>query len=283
MKRWRSLLFVPGDNPDKLAKCHTLGADAIIIDLEDAVAEDRKTTARAALGTAITNFQRKNIDVVIRINSELHNITTDLDAAIHNGVSAIMVPKAHSTATIETIAEIIRKLEGERQLPKGEIGIIALIEAPEALPRLPEITGIERVIGLALGTEDFSLALGVTPNTLALDLPVRQIALAAASRKLMAFATPISIASFRDTEAYQTAINISKSVGATGAICIHPNQITIANQAFKVSDTERQEAKDILSLWDKARKEGLSVASLKGQMIDLPVVERARRILAAPE
>ncbi|MBL4893649.1 MAG: hypothetical protein JKY59_02075, partial [Emcibacter sp.] len=147
------------------------------------------------------------------------------------------------------------------------------------LDNLPEITRIDRVIGLALGTEDFCLELGVAPRPDVLDLPARQIAFAAAKRNQMALAVPISIAEFRDMAAYGTAADLATNFGVTGAICIHPAQVKTANDCFQPDADAVAEARKILDVWKDAQTQGQAVASLDGKMIDLPVAERAKALL----
>ena len=278
--RWRSMLFVPGNNLNLLAKAHSRGADAIIIDLEDSVAERDKPLARSALPAAVAALYKHSADVVVRINASWRDAIADLEAAVLPGLSAIMVPKVAAPERISVLAEILAEFENERQLAVSHIGLIALIESPAALTSLPAIAALKPLIGLALGTEDFALELGVPPSNASLDLPMRQIALAAASRKLMAFAAPISIAAYNDVPAYRAALQASRDVGVTGAICIHPSQVAVANECFSIDEKEFTEAETIVAAWRIAEREGRSVTSIDGRMIDRPVVQRALRIIS---
>ncbi len=191
-----------------------------------------------------------------------------------------MAPKVESVARLASLAEMIDEIEAERGLPFGHVGIIALIESPLGLSMAAKIASARRVIGLALGGEDFALSLGVAPTPAALDLPCRQLALAAASRGVMALAAPISIGAFKDEEAYRVALQAARAIGATGTLCIHPKQVRIANACFSVSDAEREDAEAVIQAWGAAQDSGVGVIELGGRMIDLPVLERARRVLA---
>lgn len=278
---WRSLLFVPADNPSRQQKAATVGADAVILDLEDGVAADAKASAREGIAAAATQLHDAGVTVTVRINTGWQAVMADLNAAVCPAVSAIMLPKVESAAHAEVIGEMLGEFEVERGLPLGSIGLIALIESPAGLTALDDIAKVERVIGLALGPEDFSLELGVCPTPNLLDYPARQIALAASSRHLMALGVPISIAEFRDMDAYTAAAVHGAEIGINGALCIHPNQVTAANQCFKPSDEAIEQAKAILDAWEQAKQQGQAVTALNGQMIDLPVAERAERLLAA--
>jgi len=280
VNHWRSLLFVPANDANRLAKAHSRGADAVIIDLEDAVAATDKPLARSVVPAAAAGLYEQGAEVVVRINAGWRDAVADLDAAVRPGISAIMIPKVETPERIAVLAEILAEFEKERQLLPGRIGLIALIESPAAMAVLHAIAALKPIIGLALGTEDFALELGVPPAPACLDLPTRQIALAAAPRKLMALAAPISIAAYRDTDAYRKALLASRAVGGTGAICIHPDQVGIANECFVVGDEELSDAHAILAAWAIAEGEGRSVTSLNGRMIDRPIVQRAQQIIS---
>lgn len=280
MRRWRSLLFVPGDRPDRLAKVHDRNADAIIIDLEDSVSALAKDEARSALASNCAMLRRSGCDIVVRINSPWRIAMADIDAISAADCDAIMVPKVETAARLATIAEMIAEFEhppGGRDRP----GLIALIESPSGLQNLEQISKVGSLIGLALGSEDFSVALGVAPTPESLALPCRQIALAAAASSLMALGMPLSIAEFRDAEALRSAVASAKAVGLTGALCIHPAQVSILNEGFGLSASELEQARAVLAAWQQAQTRGEAVASLAGRMIDAPVAERARRILMA--
>jgi citrate lyase subunit beta/citryl-CoA lyase len=274
---WRSLLFVPADDEQRLAKVATRGADAVILDLEDAVAIDRKEAARQSLAAASAAIGRAGCPVVVRINSRWNDVAADLDATVRPGVSAIMVPKVEDAARLTVIGEMVRELAGDRGLPQAP-DLIALIESPAGLRQIDAIAAVPGVIGLALGTEDFSLALGVPPSRDCLDLPCRHLALAAAVRGQMALGLPISIATIKDAAAWAGAIAEAQAVGMTGALCIHPAQIAPVNNGFAPSAAEIERARRVLAAWDDAR--GASVITVDGRMIDLPVVLAARKLVA---
>lgn len=281
MRVWRSLLFVPADDERRLARAHERGADGIILDLEDGVAPAAKVPARSTLANRIADLAARGQDVIVRINGGWRDIAADLDACVCPGLSAILVPKAEDGMRLTVVAEMIAEWEALRGLQSGSVALIALVESPLGIANLSAIAGVPRVVGIALGTEDFSLALGVAPTREALDLPCRQIALAAAARSLMAFAVPFSIADFRDEDGATQAASASFAFGGSGALCVHPAQVTIANRVFTPSDAARADASAVLTAWAEAHDRGLSVASLNGRMIDRPVVERAKRLLGS--
>lgn len=278
---WRSLLFVGADRPDRIAKAAECGADAVILDLEDAVPAAAKSMARAGLPDAIVRVAAARMPVVVRINAAWRDAVADLAAAVRTEVAAIMVPGCADPARLQTLAEMIGEWEAERGLPIGAIGVVALVESAAGLENLTAIARAPRVIGLALGTEDLALDLAVAPSAAMLDLPSRRIALAARAVGAMALAVPISIAAYADDDAYRSACAAGRAHGVTGAICIHPRQVAAANAVFRPGTQELAEARAVITAWAERGDSG--VIALDGRMIDLPVVERARRLVATAE
>jgi len=277
---WRSLMFVPADAEGRIAKAHTRGADAIILDLEDAVPIEGKAAARQGLVAAAATLAGQGQDVLVRINAAWRLAHADLEVAVNPDVRAIVAPKVEDAGALSVLSAMIGEWEAEQGLPVGKISLIALIESPLALSRLNEIAAVERVAGLALGSEDFSAVLGAPPSPQSLDLPCRMIALVAAARGQMALGTPISLAAFREADAYAEAARLGRAVGMTGALCIHPDQVAPLNAAFSPSEAELAAARKITAAW-AGRPPGAAVLSLDGKMIDPPVVLQAERTLAA--
>lgn len=196
--------------------------------------------------------------------------------ALQPGVAALMVPGCERVERLHVLWEMIGEITAERQLGQKP-GLIGLVESAAGLLNLNALAAFPHLVGLALGSEDLALDMGVSPSAEMLDLPSRQIALAARAHDLMALAVPISIAAYADAEAYRTSAAKGRNWGVTGAICIHPTQVAIVNEIFQPSERDLEEARSILEAWGS--RDGSGVVSLRGRMIDLPVVERARRLL----
>jgi citrate lyase subunit beta/citryl-CoA lyase len=275
----RSFLFTPANDARRIAHLHERGADAVILDLEDAVALSDKEIARAGLGVIAHELVGRGVDVFIRINAPWLMAVEDLKAAVSAGVHGVVAAKVSDPGQARVVGEMIRELEVERQLTAGTTELIALIESAEGLQRAAEIASVSHVSGLALGSEDLSVQLGVAPSADSLELPCKLIALAAAPRGLMALGAPVSIAEFRDLEAYAAAMDCARRVGMTGVFCIHPAQVEVANVRFAPSEAELSEARGVLEAWAQAERESRSVIAYKGRMIDAPVVARARRLV----
>lgn len=262
----------------RLQKAHLRGADALILDLEDAVAPDRKQAARDAIGAEIDRLATLGPALVVRVNTGWLELAADLAVCVRPGVRAIMVPKVEEPWHVRIMAEMIGELELLQGIPVGTTGIVCLIESAAGLGIMADLAALPRVIGLALGSEDFALGMGVPPSPELLDLPCRQLALAASRTGIMAIAVPASIAQFRDMQAYADAVRQGRAYGATTALCIHPNQIAVANREFAPSVAEMEQARAVMAAWHAHG--GSGVLQLNGRMIDRPVMLRAAAVLA---
>lgn len=278
MTNWRSMLFVPAASPQRWAKAHTRGADAIIVDLEDSTEADAKAAARLQATEAVKHLTANGATVTVRVNNDPALLADDLEAVVKPGLSAIVMPKVETASEVDELSALLDALEYEAGLERFAIGVVAVIESPRALERIVAIADGPRLMGIALGSEDFSLALGRPPTALSLDLAAQTVAYAAAARGIMGIGMATGIANFTELDAFGAEARRAHGMGLTGAMCIHPNQVGVLNASFGYSEAQVADAQGILAAWD-ARVDG--VVSHNGKMIDQPVVERARRLLKA--
>ena len=278
MTNWRSMLFVPAASPQRWAKAHARGADAIIVDLEDSTEADAKAAARLQATEAVKHLTANGATVTVRVNNDPALLADDLEAVVKPGLSAIVMPKVEAASALDELSALLDALEYEAGLERFSIGVVAVIESPRALERIVAIADGPRLMGIALGSEDFSLALGRPPTALSLDLAAQTVAYAAAARGIMGIGMATGIANFTELDAFGAEARRAHGMGLTGAMCIHPNQVGVLNASFGYSEAQVAEAQGILAAWD-ARVDG--VVSHNGKMIDQPVVERARRLLKA--
>lgn len=260
---WQALLFVPVGAGRHLASAIRQRPDAVILDLEDAIPPDGKAAARDQLAADQAALAEAGIPCVLRVNAPLAQMVRDIAAADLSRLSALMVPKCEDPRPLQNAAE----------LSGGSIGLIALAETPAALFALPALTEAPQVVGLMLGSEDYSAALGIDPEGGGLDPLAAAIAAAAARRGLMAIGFPGSIANFRDLDRHAAGLRRGRQLGMTAAAAIHPAQLPGIRQAFAPSEAERAWAARVMAA------AGPGVMALEGEMIDAPVIARARRIL----
>ncbi|MET7844476.1 CoA ester lyase [Streptomyces sp. NPDC005356] len=277
-----SLLFVPAGDERLLSRAHLRGADGLILDLEDAVPESDKESARRGLPAHIDRLAAEGQYLVIRTGSAREDWETDLRAVVRPGLRAVMLPKTERPGQLAEVATYLDGLERERGLPAGSVGLIALIESPAALFALTALAKAPRVCALALGSEDFSSALGVAPTPFLLTEPCRWIALAASAAKIGSFALPLSLAVLDRPEELADAARQARELGVTGALCVHPAQVAAVNAAYAPDDAEIAWACRVTEAWDAAGGgEAPGVIRVDGLMVDAPVLRRARTLLSS--
>jgi len=278
---WRSMLFVPAVNQRFVDGAAGRGADAIILDLEDSIAPSQKQAAREALAGAIPIVAKGGADVLVRLNRPWRVLVRDLEAAVMPGVSALMVTKADSPEFVQDVAGVVSELEAERGLPAEEIRLVVLVETAAAFFRMDEIARAHpRIAAINLGAEDFALSAGMVPEPEGLLYPKQRIVFAARAAGVQPLGFVGSIAEFKDQEAFRAIVRRSRKLGFVGASCIHPLQVRVLNEEFGIEVAEVERAERMVATYEAALAAGTGAVQFEGKMIDVPVVERARALLA---
>ena len=281
---WRSLLFIPVHIEKFVAKAHTRGADAYILDLEDSVPMAQKAHARTLVVDAAKQVSVDGAGALVRINLDADLAMQDLEASVDEAVQAIVIPKVESAEQVQTIAEKIALVEQSKGMQPGHTLLIAMIESVQALPVLDEIaTAHPRVIAVTLGSEDFSASACMQSCAETLLMPNQMIAYACRRAGIVPLGFPGSIADYSDLDVFQDTIGFAKKLGFVGAFCIHPKQAEVLNAVLMPSDDEVAHAKGLIEAFDQGLAEGKGAVEYKGKMIDLPVVLSARELLARYE
>jgi len=272
------MLFVPVTQRRFVEGAARRGADAIILDLEDAVAASEKERARARVPEVAETVSRGGADVVVRINRPIRMTVRDLEAVICPAVQAIALPKTESAQHVQLIAEIIDELEAERGMAVGATMMLAMVETCDAFFRIAEIAKASpRLVGLYLAGEDF--APGIFPEAEGLFMPKQMCVFAARAAGIMPLGFVGTVFEFRDLEGFRETVRRAHRLGLVGAAVIHPTQIQILNEEFRPSAAEVDHAQRVVTAYDKALAEGVGAVTVDGKMIDVPVVERAKRLL----
>lgn len=279
---WRSMLYVPATSEKFIEKAHERGADAIKIDLEDAVAPQEKPFARTLVKEAAKLVARGGADVLVRINRPIRMAVADLEASIWPEVDGLVLPKVESADHIEFLEEMILELEEEREMQKGHTKLMVLIETPKGYSNVREIArASSRLSALALGQEDFSAEMGMMePEGMSLLSYYQTVQVAAREAGILPIGYPGSIAEFSDLELFRSNALLARRLGFDGGACIHPKQVPILNEAFTPTKKEITRAEAMVAAYDAAMAEGDGAVAFEGKMIDVPVVARAERILA---
>jgi citrate lyase subunit beta/citryl-CoA lyase len=279
---WRSLLYVPVTRQDFVAKAHTRGADAIQLDLEDAVAPAEKAAAREALPAAVETVTAHGVDVVVRINRPWRLAVRDLEAAVRPGVRALALPKVPNADHVRACAEIVAELEAERGMPARSVGFIAMVETAGALLDMRAIAAAHpRVLALTLGAEDFATDIGIAPEPDLLAAPKQAVVLAARAAGVLPLGLVGTVAHYADTDAFAATVERSRRIGFVGASAIHPSQVPLLNAGFTPPAEAVAHAERLVAAYEDAHARGLGAIEFEGSMIDEPVAERARNLLAA--
>ncbi len=277
---WRSMLFIPAHRDDFVGKASQRGADAYILDLEDSVPEAQKEQARGAVVNAADIVAQNGAAALVRINQDLNQATADLEACVHPGVQAIVVPKVVSGSQIQALSNLIDKLEAQRGIVAGHTRLIAQIECVHGLGNLDDIAqSCDRLLGMSLGSEDFSASAGMEPTPEGLLAPNQAIVFACRRAGILPFGFPASIADYSDIERFRNTIHFARQLGFVGALCIHPSQVAILNDEFAPSDAEIERARALIDAYEQGLSEGKGAVEFEGSMVDAPVVTRARELL----
>jgi citrate lyase subunit beta/citryl-CoA lyase len=277
---WRSLMFVPVTVEKFVNTGADRGADGIILDLEDSIAPSQKERARTLIADAIPRVARNGADVLVRVNRPWRLLVRDIEAAVIPGVTALMLTKVDSPEHVHAVAEIVDELEAERGLPPGRLQFVALVETAVGFFRIEAIAKSHpRIVGISLGTEDFTASVGMQPDPDALLYPKQHTVFAARAAGILPLGFVGSIADFRDQEAFRAIVRRSKRLGFVGASAIHPLQVPVLNEEFAPTAAEIDRAERMVAAYDKAYADGLGAVQFEGAMIDIPVVERARTVL----
>jgi citrate lyase subunit beta/citryl-CoA lyase len=287
--RLRSLLFVPGDSERKFAKASDCGADALILDLEDAVAPAQKSLARKLVAELLDHRQTTGWSFWVRVNSWDTGLTgEDLSAVVRPGLDGVLLPKANGARDVVRLGNELSALEEKVGLEVGSTRILVVAtETPLAMFNLGTYAPAHpRLAGLTWGAEDLSAAVGASTNKgpdgewSAPYQLARSLCLFAAAAAEVA---PIEtlFADFRNSAGLAANCRTACRDGFTGRIAIHPDQISTINQCFTPSAEDADHAHRVVAAF--AAQPGAGTVGIDGQMYDIPHLKAARRTLAAFE
>jgi citrate lyase subunit beta/citryl-CoA lyase len=277
LKPLRSLLFLPATSEHLLAKATERGADALVIDLEDAIPPDRKAEARPMARAAVAQLAQRGATVLLRVNSEAALWAQDLQGMPLAQLAAVMLPKVETLAQLENFAQALKTRAVDNGHPPPPIA--ALLETPLGVLAAEQIAQHPALCALGFGAEDYAGALGVPPDPGALAWPAQKVLTCAHAYGLACWGLAGSIAAVDDVAGFEHTVRSGRAMGFTGSVCIHPRQVPIVNRGFSPSAEERAWAERVVAADEAASRAGLGAVLLDGRMIDRPIVHRARRWL----
>ncbi len=269
----RSVLFSPGDKPSLLRKAATTDADCLVFDLEDAVAPDAKATARETVRSVLASPEfEPDAEVCVRINPSGIAMDEDLKALVAEGpidLDSVMIPKTGGAEDIETLVGLLD--EHDLKVP-----ILALLETASGVLHAEEIAASEQVSGLVFGAEDLAADIGAARTTDGQEvLYAREhVVLAASAHEIDAIDTVFT--DFGDQAGLREETRFARQLGYDGKLAIHPDQVSVINDAFTPDDSEIEWADRVLAARDETEA---AVFEVDGEMIDAPLIAQAERIV----
>ena len=287
----RSWLFVPGNRDRMIAKAASVGADVVMFDLEDSVPPEEKANALGKVSrhlarqpTSSTRGDTKPA-AFVRVNrAEGEGLAAQLGPVVRGGLVGICIPKVESPSDIATVSDMLTEFELKASLPAGSIWVQPIIETAIGLLHAEQIAGCDtRVLALAFGAEDFALDMGIDRLDAAAELDQARWHVSVAARAAGVLAVDCVYPRIDDEDGLIQETTRAKQMGYQGKLIIHPRQIEAVHSAFAPTRREIEDAQHTVEAYEAARLEGKGVTALDGRMIDEPVVERARRLLAEAE
>ena len=283
----RSWLYVPGDNDRKLAKADGSGADAVVLDLEDSVAENNRPNARRKVRAFLDArpVRERKYQLWVRINAFDDSALVDLAAVVGGAPDGIVLPKIDGPDDVERLGYHLDALEVREGVPLGQTKIVAVAtETPAAVLRLAEFSKarLPRLVGLNWGAEDLSAAIGASTNVdsngqWALTYRWTRSAVLLAAKAAGVQAIETVYVDYRDSDGLRASCRAAAQEGFTSRAAIHPDQVAPINEAFAPSPEDVELAKKIVAAFGKA--EGVGTIGIDGKMFDIPHLKRARNVL----
>ena len=286
----RSLHFVPGANDKMFSKSLASSADSLILDLEDAVTPQKKDDARQVIKDWLNSAEFSGKEKTVRINPiDSPWGLKDIEVVMQGHPDSLVIPKVSSYQELQTLDDALTHWESQLELQEKSVNLILITtETPASILNLPSFTDCERVAALSWGAEDLAASLGSTrnrgPDGSYLDIykHCRNMTLiCAAAGNVQAIDTVF--VDFKDSKGLQNDCEEASWMGYTGKMTIHPDQLEVVNAAFSPGETEVSTAKRLIEAFAEAEKQGLMAIAFEGQMVDVPHLNRAKKLLARAE
>ena len=277
----RSMLFIPGNSPNLLMNADVLGSDAIILDLEDAVAPSEKDSARILVRNALKALHYKGCEVIIRINPvETDYWKKDLEEVIPLRPSMIMPTKVGCAEDVRIVSDYIAEIEEKCGFARNTVKLIPLIETALGVENAFQIAGADkRVAAIFLGAEDLTADLRCKRTKEGDEIFYARSRMVCAARACGVDVYDTPFTDVEDTEGLYADARFAKSLGFTGKASISPRHVEGINEVFSPTQAEIDYAHEVLETIRIAKEQGKGVVALRGKMIDAPIVARAQQVV----
>ena len=279
----RSMLFLPGNTPNMLVNGPYLGADALILDLEDAVAPSEKDAARLLVRSAIRDMDFRDCEIIVRINSiDTGFWQADIDAILPQGPDLILLPKSGSAQDILTADEYITRTEERLGMAPNTVRLMPLIETALGVENAFAIASASpRVAALFLGAEDLTADLRCQRTKEGREIEYARTRLVTAARAAGVDVYDTPFTDVNDDAGIRTDAAYAKALGFTGKASISPRHVEVINRVFSPTQKEIDYAYEVMDAIRLAKEQGRGAIALRGKMIDAPIVARAEQTIAA--
>ncbi|MCG8480529.1 MAG: aldolase/citrate lyase family protein [Spirochaetales bacterium] len=281
MKLRRTMLYVPGNNAAMVKDAHIYRSDAIMFDLEDAIAVQEKDSARFLVYHALRNLNYEGMETVVRINGlDTPYGRDDIAAIVNARPNLIRIPKADNAADVQEVEALVAEEERAADIPEGTIGLMAAIESPLGVLNSYEIaTSSKRLIGIAFGAEDFVTNMKTTRSAGGTELLFARSHIVASARAAGIYALDTVFSDLDDEEGLMREATTAKQLGFDGKSVISPRQIAPVHRVFQPAEGEIESAKRVMRAVAEAERNGDGVFTVDGKMVDKPIIERAERVI----
>lgn len=275
VSRLRSLLFASAVRPDMVAKMPRTGADGVVIDNEDATPAAKKAEGRLEAMRLAAKLEPADTQVFVRINAVASEwFSNDVKLGLHPSIAGVVVPKVETLADMETVGAALDAAD------LSHVGIVVGLETALGVADARVLLGHERAIAGYFGAEDFIVDMGGVRTRSNAEVHYARSHVAIAGRLAGIPVLDQVVADFGDNERFSEETADARAMGYRGKLCIHPKQVSIANEGFIPSEDEVDRARRLLETYAKAQADGLGAVAFEGQMIDEPLASQARQLLA---
>lgn len=286
MKLRRSMLFVPGNNPGLMKDAHIYRPDSIMFDLEDAIAITEKDSARFMVYNFVQKFKelykKLGIETVVRINAlDTEFGVQDLEFMVRSGIEVIRIPKTDTPDDVHEVEAHVERIEKEAGIPVGTTKLMVAIESPlGALNALAIARSSSRLIGMAIGGEDYVTNLKTTRSASGIEMFAGRSLVVMAARSAGIAALDSVYSDINNDEGFIHEAGNAKQMGFDGKSLIHPRQIALVHKLYTPDEKNIMKSLKIVEATEQALAEGKGVFTVNGKMVDRPIIDRAKHVLA---
>lgn len=278
----RTMMFMNAQRPALIKDAYIYGSDSIILDLEDAVAENQKDSARFSLYHALKNIDYGDTEVIVRINGlETPHWKEDIRVVVAAGADGIRIPKCESAADVKLVEEHVLAAEREFGVEEGRTLLMAALESPKGILNAYEIaTASDRMFGVAISGGDFRKSMHVQINRGGIEMLAArsQMLLAARAANIQCFDTMFP--HINDKEGFEAEVRQNREMGFDGKSVISPKKIRYVHETFAPTEKEIAYAEKLVRSFNEQVDNGIGVYIVDGNMIDIPFIEDAQRVIA---